>query len=132
MGAIGFALAAALGAQAAHAQATVIAVDTADSFLANVQELACAYVEKLPVKVLLFNPGAVHGDALLPDLVELARGFRCDGAAVRDAADLDNALNAMLAATVPFVLDVQLPLAPPRLSSNEELAGDILRVGPRS
>ena len=126
MGAIGFALAAALGVQAAHADATVLAIDTALSFLANVQELACAYVEKLPVKVLLFNP--TPGEPSLPDFVELARGFRCDGLALRDPAELDDALNSMLGATVPFVLDVQLPLAPSRLSSNEELAGDILRV----
>jgi thiamine pyrophosphate-dependent acetolactate synthase large subunit-like protein len=125
MGAIGFALAAALGVQAAHAQATVIAIDCADSFLANVQELACAYVEKLPVKVLLFNPADAAGTA---DFVELARGFRCDGTTVRELAELDDAVNIMLDSTIPFVLDVQLPLAPAVLSSNEELAGDILRV----
>lgn len=128
MGAIGFALAAALGVQAAHPQATVAAIDMAESFLANVQELACGYVEKLPVKVLLFNPPSANGGSLHPDFVELARGFRCDGVSVSDAGELDDAMNVMLDATVPFVLDVQLPLTEPRLSSNEELARDILRV----
>jgi thiamine pyrophosphate-dependent acetolactate synthase large subunit-like protein len=127
MGAVGFALAAALGVQAAHPRATVVAVDTAESFLSNVQELACAYVEKLPVKVLLFNPPANDGAMLHADFVELARGFRCGGMSVSEEGDLDAALETFLDSTGPFVLDVQLPLMP-QVSSNEELTRDILRV----
>src|SRR5207253_6365415 len=53
LGAMGFGLPAAIGAQAAHPNKTVIDIDGDGSFLMNIQELACAYVEKLPVKVLL-------------------------------------------------------------------------------
>lgn len=108
IGAIGFALAAALGVQAGHPGKTVVAVDTAESFLANVHELACAFVEKLPVKVLLFNSPAEDADSG-PDFVELARGFRGAGATVQSMNDVDDALSTMLGATVPFVLDVQVP-----------------------
>lgn len=106
LGAVGYALAAALGVQAGHPDKTVVAIDTAESFLANVHELACAFVEKLPVKVLLFPDAAVDSGA---DYVELARGFRGDGATVHDAADLEDGLAAMLDATAPFVLDVKIP-----------------------
>src|SRR5262249_25726751 len=55
LGAMGFGLPAALGAQAAHPNKTVIDIDGDGSFLMNIQELACAFCEKLPVKVLLLN-----------------------------------------------------------------------------
>jgi acetolactate synthase-1/2/3 large subunit len=55
LGAMGFGLPAALGAQAAHPAKTVIDIDGDGSFLMNIQELACAYCARLPVKVLLLN-----------------------------------------------------------------------------
>src|SRR5256885_10838572 len=55
LGSMGFGLPAALGAQAAHPGKLVIDIDGDGSFLMNIQELATAYTEKLPVKVLLLN-----------------------------------------------------------------------------
>src|SRR5262249_8920296 len=55
LGAMGFGLPAAIGAQAAHPGKLVIDIDGDGSFLMNIQELACAYCEKLPAKVLLLN-----------------------------------------------------------------------------
>ena len=55
LGTMGFGLPSALGTQAAHPQHTVIDIDGDGSFLMNVQELACCFTEKLPVKVLLLN-----------------------------------------------------------------------------
>jgi acetolactate synthase-1/2/3 large subunit len=55
LGTMGFGLPAALGAQAAHPGSLVIDIDGDGSFLLNIQELATAYCEKLPVKVLLLN-----------------------------------------------------------------------------
>jgi acetolactate synthase-1/2/3 large subunit len=55
LGAMGFGLPAALGAQAAHPNATVVDIDGDGSLLMNIQELATAHCEKLPVKVLLIN-----------------------------------------------------------------------------
>jgi acetolactate synthase-1/2/3 large subunit len=55
LGTMGFGLPAALGAQAAHPNSLVVDIDGDGSFLLNIQELATAFCEKLPVKVLLLN-----------------------------------------------------------------------------
>jgi acetolactate synthase-1/2/3 large subunit len=55
LGSMGFGLPAALGAQAARPDALVVDVDGDGSFLMNIQELATAYCENLPVKVILLN-----------------------------------------------------------------------------
>src|SRR5258708_18139567 len=55
LGSMGFGLPSAMGVQAAHPGKTVIDIDGDGSFLMNVQELACAFTEKLPVKVMLLN-----------------------------------------------------------------------------
>ncbi len=55
LGTMGFGLPAALGVQAAHPNSLVVDIDGDGSFQMNIQELATAYCEKLPVKVLLLN-----------------------------------------------------------------------------
>ncbi len=55
LGTMGFGLPAAMGAQAAHPNATVIDIDGDGSFQMNIQELATCHCEKLPVKVMLLN-----------------------------------------------------------------------------
>jgi acetolactate synthase-1/2/3 large subunit len=132
LGAMGFGLPAAIGAQVAHPQKTIIDIDGDGSFLMNVQELATAYCEKLPVKVLLLNNqhlgmvvqwedrfhqsnrghtylGAGPDEAPYPDFVKIAQGFRCGGRKIVDKADLDEGLEEMLDCKGPFVLDVMVP-----------------------
>src|SRR5207249_1387209 len=53
LGTMGFGLPAALGAKAAHPLKQVIDIDGDGSFLMNIQELATAYTEHLPVDVLV-------------------------------------------------------------------------------
>jgi acetolactate synthase-1/2/3 large subunit len=129
---MGFGLPAAIGAQVAHPDKTVIDIDGDGSFLMNVQELACAYTEKLPVKVLLLNNqhlgmvvqwedrfyksnrahtylGAGSDEGPYPDFVTIARGFRWGARQVADKADLDEALQEMLDSEVPYLLDVLVP-----------------------
>jgi acetolactate synthase I/II/III large subunit len=132
LGAMGFGLPAAMGAQAAHPGKTVIDIDGDGSFLMNIQELACAYVEKLPVKVLLLNNqhlgmvvqwedrfyesnrahtylGAGPDEAPYPDFVTIAKGFRVAARSIARKEDLDAALEEMLDSKEPFVLDVHVP-----------------------
>jgi acetolactate synthase-1/2/3 large subunit len=132
LGAMGFGLPAALGAQAAHPDKTVIDIDGDGSFLMNIQELACAYTEKLPIKVLLLNNqhlgmvvqwedrfyasnrahtylGAGEGHAPYPNFVTLAKGFGVAARQVSAKADLDLALEEMLDSKSPYVLDVLVP-----------------------
>ena len=129
---MGFGLPAALGVQAAHPGKLVIDIDGDGSFLMNIQELACAFVEKLPVKVLLLNNqhlgmvvqwedrfyesnrghtylGAGEGEAPYPDFVTIAKGFRCGARRVSEKGDLDAALEEMLDSKGPYVLDVMVP-----------------------
>jgi acetolactate synthase-1/2/3 large subunit len=132
LGAMGFGLPAALGAQVAHPFDNVIDIDGDGSFLMNIQELACAHVEKLPVKVLLLNNqhlgmvmqwedrfyesnrahtylGAGFDKEPYPDFVMLARGFGVASRAVVHKEDLDAALAEMLDSKGPFVLNVLVP-----------------------
>ncbi len=132
LGAMGFGLPAALGAQAAHPAKTVIDIDGDGSFLMNIQELACAFCEKLPVKVFLLNNqhlgmvvqwedrfydsnrahtylGAGFDAEPYPDFVTMAKGFGCGARRLTDKDDVDTAIEEMLDSKVPYVLDVMVP-----------------------
>ncbi len=132
LGSMGFGLPAAIGAQAAHPATTVIDIDGDGSFLMNIQELACAYTEKLPIKVLLLNNqhlgmvvqwedrfhegnrahtylGAGQEEEPYPDFVTMVKGFRCGAARVSKKEDFDDALKEMLDSDGPFVLEVMVP-----------------------
>jgi acetolactate synthase-1/2/3 large subunit len=132
LGSMGFGLPAALGAQAAHPLKTVIDIDGDGSFLMNVQELACAYTENLPVKVLLLNNqhlgmvmqwedrfyesnrahtylGAGFDKAPYPDFVTMVKGFKCGAATVEHKEDYDAAVAEMLDSKLPYVLNVMVP-----------------------
>jgi acetolactate synthase-1/2/3 large subunit len=132
LGSMGFGFPAAMGAQAAHPAKTVIDIDGDGSFLMNIQELACAYAEKLPVKVLLLNNqhlgmvvqwedrffagnrahtylGAGPHEEPYPDFVTLARGFRCGAKRISEKKEVETALEEMLDSKGPYVLDVMVP-----------------------
>ena len=132
LGAMGFGLPAALGAQAAHPSKTVIDIDGDGSFLMNIQELACAFCEKLPVKVFLVNNqhlgmvmqwedrfhggnrahtylGAGHGEEPYPDFVAMAKSFRFGARRITEKNDLDGAIEEMLDSDGPYVLDIMVP-----------------------
>jgi acetolactate synthase-1/2/3 large subunit len=132
LGAMGFGLPAAMGAQAAFPHKTIIDIDGDGSLLMNIQELACCFTERLPVKVLLLNNqhlgmvvqwedrffegnrghtylGAGHEEEPYPDFVALAKGFRCEAKRVSERDDLDGALADMLDSKGPYVLEVMVP-----------------------
>jgi len=132
LGTMGFGLPAALGAQAAHPSSLVIDIDGDGSLLMNIQELACAFTEKLPAKVLLLNNqhlgmvvqwedrffggnrghtylGAGHEEEEYPNFVQLAKGFKVSALKVTDKKNLDEALEQMIDSDGAFVLDVMTP-----------------------
>ncbi len=132
LGSMGFGLPSAMGAQAAHPDKLVVDIDGDGSFLMNIQELACCFTEKLPVKVLLLNNqhlgmvvqwedrfhggnrahtylGAGHDEEPYPDFVTLAKGFRCGARRISAKKDVDAAIEQMLDSKGPFVLDVMVP-----------------------
>ncbi len=135
LGSLGYALPAALGVQVGQPEKTVIAVDTPSSFTANVQELACAFCEKLPVKVLLLRPE--HSEEADTDFGMLDRGFRAGSGRVQCPDELDAGLTAMLDSTGPFLLDVATRFsgrnheAAPRQSALRHLAAGADSAGSR-
>ena len=133
LGTMGFGYPAALGAKVAHPDHLVIDIDGDGSFLMNVQELATAYASKIPAKVMLLNNqhlgmvvqwedkfyGGNRGHTYLgdprnpsgiyPDYVRVCTSFNVPCERVVYKKDLIPALQRMLAATTPYVLDVVVP-----------------------
>ncbi|MFO0809666.1 MAG: biosynthetic-type acetolactate synthase large subunit [Gemmataceae bacterium] len=132
LGSMGFGLPSALGVQAGHPDSLVIDIDGDGSFLMNVQELATAFTEKLPVKVLLLNNqhlgmvvqwedrffagnrahtylGAGLDQEPYPDFVAMAKSFRCSARRITAKKDVDGALEQLIDSDGPFVLDVMVP-----------------------
>ena len=124
-GTMGYGLPAAIGAQIAHPDKTVVCVTGDASILMNIQELSTAMQHRTPVKVVLSNNcymGMVrqwqqlnHGNRLshswneaLPDFVALAKAFGWGARRVDDAGELDGALAECLAYDGPFFLDVRV------------------------
>lgn len=132
LGTMGFGLPSALGAKVAFPDKLVVDIDGDGSFLMNVQELATAYAEKIPAKVLLLNNqhlgmvmqwedrffGSNRGHTYLgagddhppyPDFCKIAEGFGVQTRSVVEKADLDAALIAMIESDGPFLLNVHTP-----------------------
>lgn len=133
LGAMGFGFPAALGAKVAFPDRQVIDIDGDGSFLMNLQELACAYVEGIAAKVIIinnqhlgmvvqwedrfYNSNRGHtylGDPrdrerIYPDYVELCRGFGVKCERVTEKKDLQPALQRMLDSDECYVLDIMTP-----------------------
>jgi len=132
LGTMGFGLPSAIGAQVAHPDKLVIDIDGDGSFLMNIQELACAFTNNIPVKVLLLNNqhlgmvvqwedrfhggnrghtylGAGHEEEEYPNFIQIAKGFKVEAAKISDKADLDEALEAMIDSKGPYLLEVMVP-----------------------
>ena len=124
-GTMGYGLPAAIGAQVAHPDKTVVCVSGDASILMNIQELSTAMQHHTPVKVVLCNNchmGMVrqwqqlnHGNRLshswneaLPDFVALAKAFGWGARRVDEVAELAPALAECLAYDGPFFLDVRV------------------------
>jgi acetolactate synthase-1/2/3 large subunit len=124
-GTMGYGLPAAIGAQIAHPDKTVVCVSGDASVLMNIQELSTAVQHATPVKLVLCNNGYMgmvrqwqqlnHGNRLshswnaaLPDFVALARAFGWAARRVDHPQELNAALDECLAHEGPFFLDVRV------------------------
>jgi acetolactate synthase-1/2/3 large subunit len=123
LGTMGFGLPAAIGAQVARPDATVVCVTSEGSLLLNVQELATAAHEDIPVKLVVLDNGGLgmvrqqqdmfwggrRSEVDLgrtPDWVALARAF---GVAAREAGDeVEDAIAATLAEPGPALLRIEI------------------------
>jgi len=135
LGSMGFGFPAALGVKVAHPDKEVIDIDGDGSFLMNIQELATAHVEKIAAKAIILNNqhlGMVvqwednfyagnRGHTYLgnpddrkqvyPDYVRVCNSFNVPCERVMYRRDLKAALQRMLAAKTPYVIDVVTPYA---------------------
>jgi acetolactate synthase I/II/III large subunit len=133
LGSMGFGFPAALGIKVAHPDREVIDIDGDGSFLMNIQELATAHVEKINVKAIILNNqhlGMVvqwedkfyqgnRGHTYLgnpderaqiyPDFVRVCNSFNVKCERVLYKKDLRPAIQRMLEAKEPYVLDVVTP-----------------------
>lgn len=125
LGTMGFGFPAAIGAAIGCPDKTVVCVAGDGSFQMNSQEMATAAIHGVPVKVLIMDNrclGMVHqwqkffcrerySSTVLdanPDFVKLAGAYGWEAARVERPEEVDAALDAMLAAKGPYLLDLAI------------------------
>jgi acetolactate synthase-1/2/3 large subunit len=133
LGAMGYGYPAALGAKVAFPDRQVVDIDGDGSFLMNIQELATAHIEKIAAKAIILNNqhlGMVmqwedrfyagnRGNTYLgdpenrrqiyPDYTAVCTSFNVKCERVMYKKDLRAAVQRMLDANEPYVLDIIVP-----------------------
>jgi acetolactate synthase-1/2/3 large subunit len=133
LGAMGYGYPAALGAKVAFPDRQVVDIDGDGSFLMNIQELATAHIEKIAAKAIILNNqhlGMVmqwedrfyagnRGNTYLgdpqnrkqiyPDYTAVCNSFNVKCERVMYQKDLRAAMQRMLDADEPYVLDIIVP-----------------------
>lgn len=127
LGTMGFGFPAAIGAKIGCPEDEVVCIAGDGSFQMNSQEMATAAINKVGVKVLIMDNralGMVHQWQRLfynerysfteldanPDFVKLADAYGWQAARISKPEEVDGALDAMLSAEGPYLLDVQIPI----------------------
>ena len=127
LGTMGFGFPAAIGAKIGCPEDEVVCIAGDGSFQMNSQEMATAAINKVGVKVLIMDNralGMVHQWQRLfyngrysfteldanPDFVKLADAYGWQAARISKPEEIDEALDAMLSAEGPYLLDVQIPI----------------------
>ncbi|MBP9691015.1 biosynthetic-type acetolactate synthase large subunit [Candidatus Woesebacteria bacterium] len=124
MGTMGFSLPAAIGAKFARPDRDVISISGDGGIQMNIQEFMTLAQEKLPVKVIILNNGYLGMvrqwqqlffdkrysmvEIQSPDFVAVAKGFFLDAARVEKREELKGALQMMLSAKGPYVLEIKV------------------------
>ena len=153
LGAMGFELPAALGAQVGRPGATVWSIAGDGGFQMTLQELATAMEAKLPIKIALINNGYLgmvrqwqelffqnhlKGVPLPgPDYVNLANSYGIPAVRVTELEDVLPALRQAQAHDGPYLIDFVTepaanvyPMVPPGGSLADTLEDPLLRKGP--
>ena len=145
LGTMGYGLPAAIGTQIAHPEAMVVCVSGDASIQMNIQEMATAVQEKLPIKLIILNnqwmgmvrqwQELVHGERYSesyvqsqPDFPKLAEAYGWKGIACATPHQLDRALAEMLETPGPCLLNCLVasaencfPMIPAGAAHNEML-----------
>ena len=127
LGTMGFGFPAAIGAKIGCPEDQVVCIAGDGSFQMNSQEMATAAINDVAVKVLVVDNralGMVHQWQSLfyqkrfsftelapnPDFVKLADAYGWQARRIERPEEVDAALDEMLAATGPYLLDVAIPI----------------------
>lgn len=145
LGTMGFGLPAAVGAQVARPDDTVICISGDGSFMMNIQELGTIKRKQLPLKIVLLDNqrlGMVrqwqqlffqerYSETTLtdnPDFLILASAFGIPGQHITHKDQVDEAINTLLNSDGPYLLHVSInelenvwPLVPPGASNSQML-----------
>jgi len=142
MGTMGFGLPASIGAKIGKPGKQVIAFIGDGGFQMTIQELGTILHYKIPVKIIVLNNGFLgmvrqwqdmffkkryaSTELVNPDFIKVAEGFKIPGKKVLDRETLKSALEEMLAAKGPYILDIAvekegnvLPMIEPGASVSE-------------
>ena len=143
LGTMGFGLPAAVGAQVARPNDTVICISGDGSFMMNVQELGTVKRKQLPLKIVLLDNqrlGMVrqwqqlffqerYSETTLtdnPDFLTLASAFGIPGQHITRKDQVEAALDTMLNSDGPYLLHVSIdeletvgPVVPPGASNSQ-------------
>ena len=122
LGTMGYGLPAAMGAQLAAPDRTVVTVIGDGGFQMTIQELGTIVQNKLPVKIILLNNnflGMVRQwqqlffekrysftELVNPDFLMIAKGFGMEGKKVSSRENLDEAIAEMVSFDGPYLLEV--------------------------
>jgi acetolactate synthase-1/2/3 large subunit len=149
LGTMGFGLPAAIGAQIAKPDATVVDIDGDHSFNMTMTELATAVEHNLPIKVCILNNGYMgmvrqwqelfygkrYSKSYLanPDYAKVAEALGAVGMTIEKKADVPKAIKEMLAQKKPCVVNFKVereenvwPMVPAGKSISEMDGLDIL------
>jgi acetolactate synthase-1/2/3 large subunit len=152
---MGYGYPAALGAKVAFPHRQVVDIDGDGSFLMNIQELATAHIEKIAAKAIILNNqhlGMVMqwedkfykgnrghtylGDPdnrqqIYPDYTAVCNSFNVKCERVMYQKDLRAAMQRMLDANEPYVLDIIVPYTEhvlPFIPANKTVADMIWKL----
>ncbi len=134
LGAMGFGIAASIGASLAAGRSRTICVDGDGGFHLNIQELATVAHHQLPLKFFVLNNGgygAIRGTQAsyfggpnigctaetgltLPDVCTVAKAYGLSTARIEDQTDLPTQVERVLRTPGPVVCDVRVLLDEPR------------------
>lgn len=125
LGTMGFGFPAAIGAQMAEPDSTVVAIVGDAGFQMTLQELSVIYERNLPVKIIIVNNGALGmvrqwqelqydnriSESILhtqPDFVKLAESYGIRGAKIDNQEDLVASLPELMAYDGPVLIDARV------------------------
>lgn len=157
LGTMGFGLPAAIGASLGCPDKTVVCVAGDGSLQMNVQEMATAVINELPIKVVVVNNSALgmvrqwqklflngrysatelHD---VPDFVMLAQAYSWESERVESPSEIDGAFKRMLESEGPYLVDLRIPrdqsvypiVAPGKALSEAVGAIDVAEGGARA